>query len=170
LELKQKRGVEFEALFTKLFNYGSTKENIPNKLINRLKLELSVTINKRNYPAYPFKLRSFNFSSYLYAKMPELAEIPFDMYTPHNFFKDKLDITLRFYSRTFKVAHTLSYSFKPEDIADCAIRQKAFNYFLNKNLIITFFEGDSAFLYAFLEISVLELVTEFRKAIRNNHQ
>jgi hypothetical protein len=37
-------------------------------------------------------------------------------------------------------------------------------------LIITFFEGDSAFLYAFLEISVLELVTEFRKAIRNNHQ
>jgi len=40
MELKQKRSVEFETMFTKLFNYGSTKENIPNKLINKLKLEL----------------------------------------------------------------------------------------------------------------------------------
>ena len=31
---------EFEKYFTKLFNYGSTKENIPNKLIQKLDLEL----------------------------------------------------------------------------------------------------------------------------------
>jgi hypothetical protein len=55
-------------------------------------------------------------------------------------------------------------------VADCAIKQKAFNYFLDKNLVLTFFEGDTAFLYAFLEISVLELVNEFRKAIRSSHQ
>ena len=39
-ELKQKRSLEFETLYTKLFNYGSTKENIPNKLINKLKLDM----------------------------------------------------------------------------------------------------------------------------------
>ncbi len=87
--------------------------------------------------------------------MPELNQVPFDLYTPHNLFKDKLEINLKFYSRTFRVAHSMAFSWKPEEIADCAIRQRAFNYFLEKNLVITFFEGYSAFLYAFLEISVL---------------
>lgn len=109
-----------------------------------------MTINKRTYPNYPFRLRNFNFSSYLYAKMPELSQVPFDLYTPHNMFKDKLEISLKFYSKTFKVSHAMGFSWKPEEVADCAIRQKAFNYFLEKNLVITFFEGDSAFLYAFL--------------------
>lgn len=129
-----------------------------------------MTINKKRYALYPFKLRNFNFSSYLYAKIVELNLIPFDMYTPHNFFKDSLDISITFYSRTYKVSHSLSYKFKPEEIAECAIKQKAFNYFIDKNLIITFFEGDKTFLYCFLEISVLELVTEFRRAIKANFQ
>ncbi len=30
--------VEYEKHFIKLFNYGSTKENIPNKLIDKLNL------------------------------------------------------------------------------------------------------------------------------------
>jgi len=38
MDLKQKRSIEFENIFAKLFNYGSTKENIPNKLISKLKL------------------------------------------------------------------------------------------------------------------------------------
>jgi len=47
-----------------------------------------------------------------------------------------------------------------------AIKQKAFNYFLDKNLILTFFQGDNNFLYVFFEISALELVNTFRKNIR----
>jgi hypothetical protein len=100
----------------------------------------------------------------------ELSQIRFDMYTPHNMFKDDLSVDIKFYSRTYKVSHTISYKFKPEEIAECAIRQKAFNYFLAKNLIITFFEGDNTFLYCFLEISLLELITEFRKAIKAEYQ
>ena len=65
--------------------------------------------------------------------------IPFDMYTPHNMFKDHLDISIRFYSKVYKVAHSIQYRFKPEDIAVEAIKQKAFNYFLAKNIIVTFF-------------------------------
>ena len=52
----------------------------------------------------------------------------------------------------------MKYSLNPTDIADCAIKQKAFNYFLSKNIVITFFEGDKSFLYCFLEISVLEVI------------
>ena len=110
-EIKQKRSVEFETMFTKLFNYGSTKENIPNKLISKLKLQLEVTINKKKYSLYPYKLRTFNFSSYLYSKVTELNQIKFDMYTPHNMFKDNLEISVVFYSRTFKVSHRIDYKF-----------------------------------------------------------
>lgn len=169
-ELKQKRALEFETIFTKLFNYGSTKQNIPNKLIAKLKLDLEVTINGKIYKGYKNKLRQFNFSSYLYTKVNELNLLPFDMYTPHNMFKDKLNIQFKFYSRTYKVTHHIKYQFTPEEVAECAIKQKAFNYFLAKNLIITFFEGDNTFLYCFLEISVLELITEFRRIIKQDFQ
>ncbi len=108
-ELKEKRSLEFETIFTKLFNYGSTKENIPNKLINKLKLELEVVINGKKYSNYPFKLRTFNFSSYLYSKITELNQIKFDLYTPHNMFKDNLNISITFYSRTYKVSHKIAY-------------------------------------------------------------
>lgn len=129
-----------------------------------------MVINGKKYSQYPFKLRTFNFSSYLYSKITELNQIKFDMYTPHNMFKDNLNITITFYSRTYKVAHQVHYKLLPEDICDCAIKQKAFNYFLDKNLIITFFEGDTTFLYSFLEISLLELITEFRKIIKRDFQ
>ena len=82
-------------------------------MINKLKLEIDVVINKRKLSNYPYKLRNFNFSSYIYAKIAELNEIAFDMYTPNNFFKDQLEISITFYSRTFKVSHTLNYKFKP---------------------------------------------------------
>ena len=112
--VKQKKSLEFESIFTKLFNYGSTKENIPNKLISKLKLEMEVSINGKKYGNYKYKLRHFNFSSYIYAKITELSQIPFDMYTPHNMFKDKLSISIKFYSRTYKVSHQLNYQFLPE--------------------------------------------------------
>jgi hypothetical protein len=39
-----------------------------------------------------------------------------------------------------------------------AIRQKAFNYYLDKNLVFTMFEGDSNFLYLLGEYSAVELL------------
>lgn len=53
---------------------------------------------------------------------------------------------------------------------ECSIRQKAFNYHLDKNLILTFFEGDDHFLYFFFEISALELVNIFRNTIAESQK
>lgn len=77
---------------------------------------------------------------------------------------------MNFRSRKYKVSHNMSKKYIPEDIVDGAIRQKAFNYFLDRNFVLTFFEGDDHFLYIFFEISVLELVNIFRKAIKAKHQ
>lgn len=80
-------------------------------------------------------------------------------------FKDKLHIEVKFFSRRYKVSHEIKYDLLPEDIVECSIKQKAFNYHLDKNLILTFFEGDDHFLYFFFEISALELVNIFRNSI-----
>lgn len=73
-------------------------------------------------------------------------------------FKDKINVKFTFRSKKFKVSHVMSKQYVPEDIVDGAIKQKAFNYFLDKNFIFTYFEGDNHFLYIFFEISLLELV------------
>lgn len=38
----------------------------------------------------PFTVKTFNFSSYLMAKVLEINKLEFDFSTPHNLFKDKL--------------------------------------------------------------------------------
>lgn len=37
---------KFFISYKKLFNYGSTKENLPNKLLKKLNLNLDIKINK----------------------------------------------------------------------------------------------------------------------------
>lgn len=51
-----------------------------------------------------------------------------------------------------------------------AIRQKAFNYYLDKNLVFALFEGDNNFLYLLGEYSAVELLTEFRREIKKQTQ
>ena len=82
-------------------------------------------------------------------KVTDIQDFKYDFYTPHNMFKDKLNVSVKFFSRKFKVHHELNYELLPEDIVECSIKQKAFNYHLDKNLILTFFEGDDHFLYFF---------------------
>jgi hypothetical protein len=46
--------------------------------------------------------------------------------------------------------HSIKKTYLPEDIYKKAVREKAFNYYLDKNFIFTFFEGDKSFLYLFI--------------------
>lgn len=169
-EQQEKMSLEYEKMFIRLFDYGSTKENIPNKLIKRLDLELEVRLNNRPSVIQPFKLRTFNFSSYLCAKMEQIRDFKYDFYTPHNMFKDSITIDMIFRSRRYKVTHKLTRKYSPEEIVETAIKQKAYNYYLDKNFVFTFFEGDDHFLYIFYETSLLELVHAFRGLIKAKHQ
>ena len=75
-----------------------------------------------------------------------------------------------FKSKKYKVTHKISKKYCPEEIVETAVKQKAYNYFLDKNFVFTFFEGDNHFLYIFFEISLLELVNTFRWIIKKNHE
>jgi hypothetical protein len=78
---------EYEKTYIRLFDYGSTKENIANKLLTRLNLQLHLKI---------FKMKNFNFSSYLVFKCTDIANLQFDFNSPHNIFKDKISVELTF--------------------------------------------------------------------------
>lgn len=64
-------------------------------------------------------------------------------------FKDNITLDLVFRSKRYKVSHCISKKYIPEEIVDGAIKQKAFNYYLDKNFVFTYFQGDEHFLYIF---------------------
>lgn len=64
--------------------------------------------------------------------------------------------------------HSIKKVYLPEEIYKNGIRQKAFNYYLDKNFIFTFFEGETKFLYLFIEFSLLEIINEFRNKMKQN--
>lgn len=79
-----------------MFDYGSTKENIANKLLAKLNLQIHLKINKVCLTNIPYKMRNFNFSSYLVFKCTDIGNIKFDFSTPHNMFKEKINLELVF--------------------------------------------------------------------------
>lgn len=98
----------------RLFDYGSTKENIANKLLAKLNLQLHIKINKLALSSVPYKLRSFNFSSYLVFKCTDVNTLKFDFNSPPNLFKDKITLELTFESRKYKASHTIRRQYFPE--------------------------------------------------------
>ena len=84
-------------------------------------------------------------------------------------FKDNVVIDMIFRSKKYKVTYKIEKKYCPEEIVEMAIKQKAFNYYLDKNFVFTYFEGDNHFLYIFYEISVLELVNIFRSIIKTKN-
>lgn len=107
-------------------------------MIENLNLEIDVALNNKRF-TQPFKLRTFNFSSYICFKIAQIQDYKYEFSTPHNFFKDKISLELVFRSKNFKVCHKIQRKYNPEDIVDGAIKQKAFNYYLDKNIVFTFF-------------------------------
>lgn len=98
----------------RLFDYGSTKENIANKLLAKLGLQVHIKINKLALTNVPYKLRSFNFSSYLVFKCTEINTLRFEFNSPPNLFKDKINFELTFESKKYKASHTIRRQYYPE--------------------------------------------------------
>lgn len=104
---------EYEKIYVRLFDYGSTKENIANKLLTKLNLQIHLKVNKMGLLNIPFKMRNFNFSSYLVFKCTDIAQIKFDFSTPHNMFKEKLNLELTFESKKYKASYTIKKQYFP---------------------------------------------------------
>ena len=45
-----------------------------------------------------------------------------------------------------------------KDLMSKTVRQKAFNYFVDGHLLITYFEGDDHLLYMIFEISAIQII------------
>lgn len=59
--------------FRRLFDYCSTKENLPNKLLSKLKISVSAVVNdKMRVSDKKFVLHSDNYSSHVLIKFEEV--------------------------------------------------------------------------------------------------
>ncbi|KRX06189.1 hypothetical protein PPERSA_06071 [Pseudocohnilembus persalinus] len=145
--------------FRKLFNYNSIKENLPNKLIKRLALSLSVKINKQWYRDFKFVLQCENFASHIIAKITEQVQNLKFITT------DKIEIEVLFYSKYLNTSVSVKKVYLTKEIQKNCVKQKVFNYFLDQHFILPFFNGDEQILYVLFEISAITLLRKFREEL-----
>lgn len=51
-----------------------------------------------------------------------------------------------------------THCFLAKQLLTEAVRQKAFNYFVQGNVLLTYFEGDDRLLYMVFEMSAIEVI------------
>lgn len=145
--------------YKRLFNYGSIKENIPNKLISKLQLKIRVQINKKvSIENQKYLLRSDNLNSHILFKVTEVDQIKFEA-------EESLNVSIIIESLSLNMRVRILESFPIRAVIKNSVSLKAFNYFTSKNFLLTHFEGDNQFLYLLFEMSAMELVQLFREQI-----
>ena len=120
--------------------------NLPNKLFIWLDIVMDVKINERTFSNYLFKVKKDNYLTFINSKIEEFQKFSFSL---NPVFK----IAISFRSLKIDIKHTIEYEIKKQEILGGCIKTKVFNYFLQKNLGLVYFEGDKQLLYGVYEIS-----------------
>ncbi len=160
--MRDKKKVQyFVDNYLKIFDYGHIKENVLNKLIEKLQLRIDISWNrKRPYYAlyqdnYPFKMKYYNNMTHLLLRVDEIKKILISDLSV-------IDLMITIKSRYLRRAIELNYLIKKDDIYDEKNRKstKVFHYFPMKNLLFVYFDQDIKVQYMICNISILEVVTQ----------
>lgn len=135
----------------KLFEYNSTMQNLPDKLFRWLDISLDVRINGKMYPNYLYRVKHDNYLTFLNTKIEEINRFPLSRF-------DRFEVEMRLRSRKLDLTYSIKYDIDKREVLRSCQKTKVFNFFLNKNLGIVFFEGDTAFLYTLFEISASQII------------
>lgn len=117
-----------------MFQYGSTTENLANKLIKKLNFFVNLKINGDLYSSVKYSIHIDNFSSRLFINFKEISKYKFEQCSSFNF-----EFWLQ--SKEFNL-HLKSHEFQlnVENLLKKSTKSKAFNYYYDNNLLLVFFE------------------------------
>ena len=148
--------------YLKIFEYGHIKENVLNKLLERLQIQIDLSWNKkRPYYAllqenFPFKIKYNNNMSHIILRVEDIKKILIcDL--------SVLDLVITIRSRYLRRSIEINYSIKKSDLYDESNRKstKVFHYYALKNLLFVYFHEDVKVQYLVCQISLLEVLTSF---------
>ncbi|KAM3135728.1 hypothetical protein pb186bvf_012125 [Paramecium bursaria] len=131
-----------------LFQYGSTKLNLFDKLLNSMKLKTELTINKNRFePKLLF--RKLNSASHIYFKQM-IENVPLRMKKDTY---DELKLKLTITSDLLQMSHTIQKNYTCQEILQKSVKQKAFNFLVDGNILFAYFDQDNYILYMLFEYS-----------------
>ena len=147
--------------FGKLYEYNSTmvnpnfvayfQMNLPNKLFIWLDIVMDVQINGKTFTNYLFKVKKDNYLTFINSKILEFSKFDFSS-------NPVFEVAISFRSLKIDITHTIEYRLMKQEITGRCIKTKVFNYFLEKNLGLVFFEGDKQLLFGMYEISATQIL------------
>ena len=166
--VKDKKKVQyFVENYLKIFQYGHVKENILNKLIEKLQLRIDISWNrKRPYYAlyqenFPYKMKYNNNMSHILLRVDDIKKILINDLSV-------LDLQIKIKSRYLRRSIELDYLIKKDDLySDNRKSTKVFHYFPIKNLLFVYFDKDTKVQYMLCDISILEVVTQLYNKTKN---
>jgi len=164
----KKKTQYFVENYLKMFEYGHVKENVLNKLIERLNIRIDIAWNKKRpyYALYqdnfPFKIKYQNNMSHIILRVDDIKKILIQDLSV-------LDLVITFRSRYLRRSIELDFQIKKDDIYDASNRKstKVFHYLPLKNLLFVYFDNDTKVQYMLCEISILEVITRLYNVMRS---
>ena len=143
-----------------MYAYNSMKMNVPNKIIEWLKLTLDVTVDKKVFvEGHKFHYNKMNYAGYMYTEIKKISKLRFDMF-------DTLKVLLSFKSSRLEDSVDFEYRISKDDILSSCTKTKLFNYYIEKNVCIVYFDGDHSILKCLFEVSVVHLILKFAELFK----
>lgn len=154
----------FNKNYYKLFEYNHVKENIANKLVQRLDLKIDVEINpsSRLYQKivknHPFRIKLDNNLTHFVVPLTEVANSRLDDL-------QVIEYKFIFHSAFLKNRVTFHHKFNKKDVFQDSIKTKAFCYYPHGSILLVYFDEDNRILYALFEISAIDVLIKCRESL-----
>lgn len=145
-----------------MFKYNSMKMNVPNKIVEWLNLELDLTIHKNiSIQGHKFNYNKMNYAGFFFTEVKKISKLRFVEF-------DTLKVTFNFRSSRLEETVQIPFVIDKRDILEGCKKTRLFNYYLNKNLALVYFDGDDSILKCLFEISAVHLILSFVTLFQQN--
>ena len=145
-----------------MFKYNSMKMNVPNKIVEWLNIELDLSIHKNiSIQGHKFHYNKMNYASFFFTEVKKVNKLRFAEF-------DSLKITFHFRSSRLEETVQIPFIIDKREILESCKKTRLFNYYLNKNLALVYFDGDDSILKCLFEISAVHLILSFVSLFQKN--
>jgi len=140
----------------KLFAYNTTKENVVNQLIDSFNIQIRFFICDALGKTSKCVVKKDNYSSYYFA-----------VYEMHQFkFYDTMRIRVEVSSKDSNIKFEESFVLSEQSVLEQAVGLKVYAYHIHRNLVFVNFRDDSKIMFAFHQISIMEIIHKFTSILK----
>lgn len=145
----------FMKKISEMYQYNSMKMNVPNKIIDWLQLTLDVRIGKDIFVSgHKYSYSKLNYAGFIFTEVKRISKLRFTSF-------DSLKLSLIFRSPKLSEAVDFSFDIPKKAIIENCNKTRLFNYYIQKNVALIYFDKDDSILKCLFEVSSVHLILRF---------